>query len=436
MSRNEIECLAQDITKKFTTVTTFTKASKRPFFVEFAGLPKTGKTTTAASLEKLLRRSGYKVSFIKEQAENCPIKDKSSVYFNIWNLNQTISNMLEAQENNYQIVILDRGIFDSLIWFKWHQNTGRIAKDENIILKNYASFWGKNNLPDVVFSLKAQLDLLIKREEQTQIFKKSGEIMNEQTLSQLHKASLSILQDYPDSFPNVFTINTGSSSIQDTARNIAYTVLSNVEEFLDPEILVIPKQLLKDLGIDQTGFFGDDKLNRLFLDKMEKYKMVMRRSIAEKSSKYVQPIPVTYLYKDDKMLLLQRIESNPTNRLHNKYLIWIGGHIWFKNSPDCLIDTLKKEIREELSLKQLIKPQFIGLAYDSSNIKSSRHIGIVYRSKIKNSAITEALSDRILHEGIYKSHHTSIVKTSDLTKFLNNMESWSKSILSNKFHLA
>src|SRR5438552_9668530 len=93
------------------------KNRKRPLIVEFAGLPKSGKTTAVNSLSLFLRRNGIPNKVITELASISPIKNKEHPFFNVWTGCVTLVNILEQIQNkeNY-VIIVDRGIYDSIIW--------------------------------------------------------------------------------------------------------------------------------------------------------------------------------------------------------------------------------------------------------------------------------------------------------------------------------
>ena len=89
---------------------------RRPIVIEFSGAPKSGKTSSISSLMQFLKRNDFKVAVIQESASMCPVKDKHSPMFNLWTACDTIKSLigvLESERTQYDVVIIDRGIFDS-----------------------------------------------------------------------------------------------------------------------------------------------------------------------------------------------------------------------------------------------------------------------------------------------------------------------------------
>ena len=50
--------------------------ARKPVVVEFAGVPKAGKSTTIGQIQAFLKRCGFSVEVVVEHASTCPIRDK------------------------------------------------------------------------------------------------------------------------------------------------------------------------------------------------------------------------------------------------------------------------------------------------------------------------------------------------------------------------
>ena len=105
--------------------------AKRPLIIEFSGLPKSGKTRSISILELFLKRNGFKVDVFIERASIAPIRTKGHLNFNTWVSCASLQGMLEAlSKPELDIFILDRGVFDALVWTHWLAQTGKVTKDE------------------------------------------------------------------------------------------------------------------------------------------------------------------------------------------------------------------------------------------------------------------------------------------------------------------
>lgn len=79
--------------------TFFDKRARHPLVIEFAGMPKAGKTTTMSQVYGFFRRCGFRVEVVVERASVCPIKDKKHSNFNVWTATTTLAKILEHTQN-------------------------------------------------------------------------------------------------------------------------------------------------------------------------------------------------------------------------------------------------------------------------------------------------------------------------------------------------
>ena len=94
----------------------------RPYFVEFAGTPKSGKSTCIDTVGHFFRRNDYKVLAPTEGAsKRTPYYLKEDlVSFNVWSACYALTHILEGLHGSdeFRIAFLDRGLFDALAWFE------------------------------------------------------------------------------------------------------------------------------------------------------------------------------------------------------------------------------------------------------------------------------------------------------------------------------
>ena len=100
----------------------------RPFIVEFLGTPEAGKTTSVKMLRRSLEEKGYKVGLVRESAEIVPDMFKTgSSKGNIWMTLKTAQKLYEEINNDRDIVLVDRGIVDSLAWNYLYAKRGEFS---------------------------------------------------------------------------------------------------------------------------------------------------------------------------------------------------------------------------------------------------------------------------------------------------------------------
>jgi hypothetical protein len=129
MAKSDLQALAERLAREF-------KAAKRPTLViEFAGVPKAGKTSTLNHIYAFLRRCGFRCEVVVERASVCPIRDKRHFNFNIWTASTTLCQLLDKTQNpprddDPDILFLDRGIFDAVCWLALLERLGRITPED------------------------------------------------------------------------------------------------------------------------------------------------------------------------------------------------------------------------------------------------------------------------------------------------------------------
>ena len=155
---------AEDIAQRFRT------AARSPIVIEFAGVPKAGKTSTLNHVQAFLRRCGFRVEVVVERASVCPIRDKKHSNFNVWTACTTLAQVLNKTQipprpDDPDILILDRGIFDSIWWLGLMERLARIRKEESELIERFLLIedWRRRLTGVVVMTTKP--DDALKREK-------------------------------------------------------------------------------------------------------------------------------------------------------------------------------------------------------------------------------------------------------------------------------
>jgi hypothetical protein len=102
----------------------------RAFVIEFAGTPKAGKSTSVEAVRHFFQRNGFRVHVLSERAALCPIPMKGHLFFNTWCATSMLAELLANIEADADIVIVDRGLFDALVWLTMQEKRGEITEEE------------------------------------------------------------------------------------------------------------------------------------------------------------------------------------------------------------------------------------------------------------------------------------------------------------------
>jgi hypothetical protein len=191
------------------------RAARSPIVIEFAGVPKAGKTTTLNHIQAFLRRCGFRVEVVIERASVCPIRDKKHFNFNVWTACTTLSQVLDKTQipprpDDPDILILDRGIFDSIWWLALMERLSRICKEEREIIERFLLIedWRKRLTGVIVMTAKPR-DALEREKGYLPVEGKQGSIMNPEVLQQTRDLVDQSVARLKDRF-NFFRVDTSS----------------------------------------------------------------------------------------------------------------------------------------------------------------------------------------------------------------------------------
>ena len=184
----ELDDRARAAWRRIPVVEDEVRRARRPFFVEVAGTPKSGKTVAATRLALFLRRNDFVVRVISERASISPLRQKDQFLFNVWTLCSTLLEILEAREQADQIVIIDRGIFDALSWIEWLRSISRVSDADRARIDDFILVSAWRDLIDLVFVLSSEPSVAMEREFASQLTRQKGFNHERGYLSQLRAA--------------------------------------------------------------------------------------------------------------------------------------------------------------------------------------------------------------------------------------------------------
>lgn len=213
--------------------------SDRPLFVEFAGTPKSGKSSCIENVTHFFRRCGFRVLAPTEGAsKRTPyyLKDDLTA-FNTWSAAYALSHILEARyhADRYDLAVLDRGLFDSLVWFDLLREQGELSEEVCGTIQDFLQVDLWRSLIDVVFMFVVDPDEAMHRENNGKLIRKHGRAMNPEFLSIFNHALVRVQGQFADQFETFVQIDTskGGYSAYDAAKTVADVILAKFEAKLE-----------------------------------------------------------------------------------------------------------------------------------------------------------------------------------------------------------
>ena len=383
----------------------FSEKARKPLVIEFAGVPKAGKTTTLTNVQTFLKRCGFRTHVVIERASVCPIRDKHHANFNVWTACTTLAQLLEKTQNppqpdDPQILFLDRGLFDSICWLTMMERVSRVRKDEGDLIRKFLTIDDWRKRVSAVFVMLASPEDAIRREQGVLPVKgQEGSIMNPEILQQIMEVNKQCVDQFGNSF-RIFQIDTSSGetkgSQKATAETVSDTILSLIEEQLAEDILSCSKETVVSLfeGKNFIDVSAAEQLIRHF-EETDVHSYGTREEVESDESR-VQALPVVVVRNaNGDVLRLRRREKAADNPLHEKIVIWAGGHVRSEDAVNGnpLVHCAMRELDEELRLQiEASSLKLIGAVYFDHSGNTSKHVAIVYEWRASKNDVSVVLS--------------------------------------------
>lgn len=417
--------------------------SRRPIVIEFAGLPKAGKTTTLTQVHAFLKRCGFRVAILVERASVCPIRDKKHSNFNVWTACTTLAGILErtqipGTEDDPDILILDRGLFDSICWLYLMERLNRIRPDERKTIESFLLLgdWRKR-LKGVFLMTASAADALTRENQYLPVVARAGSIMNEDVLGRMRDVINEVAEKYASHFKvvRVDTSEAGSTA-KSTCEKVAENILGLIEDELQENILAVDKsdadKIMRGNHYADAGVAV--RMAKLFRDKGE----FIPRSKVEVDTTKVQALPIVVVQnKKGAVLRLKRREKSDKNPLHEETVIWAGGHVRREDEDgtDPLVSCAVRELEEEIRLSvEAASLRLVGVIHPQVSPGTTKHIALVYEWNASTDDVDIALNDAEFFEKRGTSLSGTFQSPQDILRQLEAgdiKEEWSTQIIKN-----
>lgn len=150
----------------------------------------------------------------------------------------------------------------------------------------------------------------------------------------------------------------------------------------------------------------------------------MSRPRAERSRRWVQPIPCALVRQGDQYMVLRRIRDTRSD-LRSRVTLLAGGHIDYRpDSPpvsELFEDTLRRELLEEIGIRAVREIRPVGLVVDQSSLEASRHLAFVYEV-----AVDDAIRVRAGEEfSLNSTFSSTFITRTRLPNFESRFDPWS-----------
>jgi len=360
-----------------------------PVFFEFAGSPKSGKSTIIGIVSHFLKRVGFDVVAPAEGASlRTPVALRDDwLAFNTWSGMYALRHILEACHESHpvDIVILDRGLFDAAAWMEFLcSEPSRITQDDRDRITGFLTLdlWRRRELGVFLFTADHATSLV--RESESKLIDEPGSVMNEAILSGLIRAYDTVADGLEEQF-DVFHLDTSFRDRQlPSFQAIAYKVAGKMVEIVNR---LTNQLLLVTERVEHEGFVTNRKhvdsvVAAILKDGSPRF---AQRSDAEKSNILQQIVPYALIRNaDGAYFVARRRADHSRDALAGKRTILVGGHAeqidWNPKHPDSVFDAcLRRELDEELIGLRITDVERLGIIADNRTAVGSKHLAILFR---------------------------------------------------------
>jgi predicted NUDIX family phosphoesterase len=410
---------------------------RRPIVIEFCGSPKSGKSTCINSLSLFLRRNNFRIRVLTERASVCPVIDKYDPNFNVWTACSAIAELVEILSNNskdYDVVIMDRGIFDALCWFNWLKQNDSLDNENFDSLERFLVMRKWRAAIDLIYVFTATPEVSLDREYASLLTRKVGSIMCNDALVSYRSCIETSAQKYKDKFQKIELFDTSNKKQNDVNYEVTNSVLEIIQENISEKIGHFDKSLLSK---NQTETF-------LFLDSnLAKARLNFRsRHTVEADDNLVQPIPILVMTDNSRSQVLVVKKNKKTTSKNSpesdRTLLYLGGHTRQEDSLgdpsksflEVCRQSLHREIKEETGINYIppetdSNPLCIWVRDDERSIK---HLAICFVMEVNFSRTKVKLDkNEFMSGGNTKSG--KILKINEVVERPQDLENWSRLIL-------
>ena len=205
----------------------------KPFVVEFAGTPRTGKTSIIKNIKDFYRKGNFKIKTI-DSGELTTYsyfnkkKDKMTVFdWEILIIDEIYKNLLKEVSLDNDIILLERGLNDRKIWNDFMFLKGDITKEKYELIRK-KSYKSPKNLVDILVLTYTDDMTCIKRDYASSLALEKRNFVTIENIEVFNKALKNVKPLLEKNVQKFEFIDTSCIDINTTAIKITETILDSM----------------------------------------------------------------------------------------------------------------------------------------------------------------------------------------------------------------
>jgi thymidylate kinase len=171
----------------------------RNVIIEFAGMPKSGKTTVMDVVVHYLKRSGVPIAEYHGGGRYAPLGKKDLARLNLYLACEAIRYCLttHVEGSPARVHMLDRSLVDRMIFTNALESMERVSAGHSATIRNLFDIPELNNEEDLCFVFTTTPEISLSRESRNKLTNNKGRVMNTGFLEGLRKSALDFSRDNP-----------------------------------------------------------------------------------------------------------------------------------------------------------------------------------------------------------------------------------------------
>jgi hypothetical protein len=415
------------------------RQARRPFVLEITGTPKAGKTTLIGMVQSFLRQCGWRVHLLEERAGLCPLPMKGHFFFNTWTTGTMLAGLLDAVDRDDDLVILDRGLFDALVWLQIQADEGQVSAEEAKVVERFVLIERWRRLSDATCLVELEAGLAMTRENENRLLPRLGSIMNPKRLEAFNAALAAVRERHGEKF-NLFSLQNDQKP-RDGAMSLLGALLKRARQWTDRPIAVISR-------LDAEQHFASSPAKDWKDVDWPAFKSLIRyrtRSVVEHDAQWVQLLACgAPVHDGESFLTIRRRQRGqiPNPARDDSGRLWQGCHVEQPTEGELDVQELQRQLlgrlRSDLHLSELdAQPEPLGLIWDQAG-EEARHLGVVFKLLIEKK-VASFLDEREFRTNgrghLVESSFVSLaeLKAGKAPPGGYNLEAWSRELLAKKW---
>lgn len=200
----------------------------KPFVIEFAGTPRTGKTGIFNNLKEFFEKAGFKVKAIEEFTTSKYYKEvfepnkRTNLKwgYNIAIIEEVNKQLQEALLEDVDIILIDRSLNDRQIWnYRLYKKNG-VADDFYLSFREKYTELSKSSINFLLVTYADSI-VAVKRDYENSITLEERKFINQENIDEYNEALLSLQELFKESTNYYMFLDTTSVSKKDVMLEVA-----------------------------------------------------------------------------------------------------------------------------------------------------------------------------------------------------------------------